>query len=140
METMDKKIMTTQHKWLPSEPTADMHTAYYSVRRVSLNVDSYKAMWQAAPAVEQEPIMYEIRFREIPNGRFDAWAACGKKTYERYIKNPIEDDWEHEVRALYTTPQPKRDKLSLQQLLKIHADNKLDWYATARAVEKYYTE
>jgi hypothetical protein len=143
MDTRRIAQVTTQHKWLPSEPTEDMHAAYYSVRQVSLNVDSYKAMWKAAPAVEQEPIMYELRFRQIPDGRFDAWAACGKKTYERYIKNPIEDDWEHEVRALYTNPQPKRERLSEENLVLMWNSSTKDipyehFQAVFRFAEKYH--
>ena len=49
-------MVTQTHKWLPSEPTAEMYTAYYSFRQASLDVDSYKAMWQAAQEIEQEPL------------------------------------------------------------------------------------
>jgi hypothetical protein len=74
-----------------------------------------EAAMQAAPEVEQEPI-YEFRIRRLPNGSFDDWGVCGKEVYERYKKNPLDDFWEYDVRALYTHPQPKRAPLNDDEL------------------------
>jgi hypothetical protein len=53
----------TKHKWLPSEPTQEMldaerfasSLAYESHEVQAVKV--YKAMWQAAPEIEQEPVI-----------------------------------------------------------------------------------
>jgi hypothetical protein len=101
--------MTTQHKWLPSEPTADMHTAYYSVRQVSLNVDSYKAMWQAAPEVEQEPV-----------GRVVNISYPESSDNTKYLTATITDASRCKAGDyLYTNPQPKRKPLSEENLVLI---------------------
>jgi hypothetical protein len=78
-----------------------------------------EAAMQAAPAVEQEPVMYELRIRMLPDGDFDSWAICSKKVYEHHKSNPIDGKWEHEIRALYTNPQPKREPLSEENLVLI---------------------
>ena len=55
--------MTTQYKWLPSEPTFEMVNAGVTARLYQENpnkpinfVEIFKAMWQAAPEVNQEPL------------------------------------------------------------------------------------
>lgn len=56
--------MTTQYKWLPSEPTDEMITSGMTIDSVHFNIDIdramlikvYKVMWQAASEIEQEPI------------------------------------------------------------------------------------
>ena len=68
-------------------------------------IEVYKAMWQAAPDVEQEPARYEYRVRMIPDRPFDTWTYCNKEWYELCKKYPIEDIWEYEARALYTNQQ-----------------------------------
>ena len=93
--------MTTQtHKWLPSEPTAEMYTAYCSFQQLSLSIDSYKAMWQAAPVVEQEPAVYLVWH----DGEFT------------YTKHPEEIKNAYETLPLYTNPQPQSKPLSVAEL------------------------
>lgn len=113
---MNEPIKHIKYKWLPSEPTKNMVLAATVRDRLRYDtieenlLDAYERMWQAAPEVEQEPATY-MSF-------CDGAGAV----------------------PLYTHPQNKRERLSIHQLLKMHADNKFDWFATARAVEKYYTE
>lgn len=44
--------MPTKYKWLPSEPTDEM-TKAWCANCHAWDLDAYKAMWQAAPDVEQ---------------------------------------------------------------------------------------
>jgi hypothetical protein len=104
----------------------------------------YKAIWEAAPDVEQEPVGYELRIRMLPDGDFDSWTRCNKKSYEFCKENPTEGTWEYEVRALYTNPQPKREPLSDDELnsLRQRDNGKLNFVTlrefreVARAIEK----
>jgi hypothetical protein len=50
--------MTTQYKWLPSEPTEEMMSIFTPLEsyRNAVIKDGYKAMWQAVPEIKQEPI------------------------------------------------------------------------------------
>jgi hypothetical protein len=58
--------MTTQYKWLPNEPTPAMiekfshkyweHVGHDVSKHKEYFLEAFEAMWQAAPAVEQEPV------------------------------------------------------------------------------------
>ncbi len=122
--------MATQYKWLPSEPTQSMleaeqfassHT--YESAEVEA-VEVYKAMWQAAPAIEQEPVAF-IDMKNFPPIRFpDGQLRC---------------DIEHlDGLELYTNPQPKREPLSeseIRQLLK-QRDEEMHIVDFIRYIEK----
>lgn len=66
--------MTTQYKWLPSEPAEEM-TMAWCANCHAWDLDAYKAMWQAAPEVDRvalgrEPLDDETILgiaRTIPN-------------------------------------------------------------------------
>ena len=87
--------MTAQYKWLPSEPTDEMVNAMWfngcqvTDKRLLL---AYKAMWRAAPEVEQEPAVYLVWH----NGGFT------------YTKHPEEITDAYEILPLYTHQQPKQ--------------------------------
>jgi hypothetical protein len=89
-----------KHKWLPSEPTQEMLEAVGSLSTLLTNCDSrygayktiYNAMWQAAPAVGQEPIAYL--------GLED---ACDPAELA-FDKGDLPHSF---VTPLYTHPQPK---------------------------------
>lgn len=82
-------------KLLPEEPNADMYTAYYNVKHSSLDIDSYKAMYKAAPEVEQEPYAYATLW---DNGEWSVLQEIDKNAVRQV--------------PLYTCPQPKREPLS----------------------------
>ena len=84
-------------------------------------------MYKAAPEVEQIPV-------NLIAGANIVWMD------DDVIEAAEVKGWLMRMPKLYTHPQPKREPLSINQLLKIHADGGFDWCATARAVEKYYTE
>ena len=92
--------MTTQtHKWLPEQPTDEIIEAWFSNHEKGFE-KAYKAMRQAAPEVEQEPVGYW-------NGKetvfFSHELAGYKLPSDCFI-------------PLYTHPQPKQSEQSLDMV------------------------
>jgi hypothetical protein len=95
--------MTTQYKWLPSEPTEEMITSGMTIDSVHFNIDIdramlikiYEVMWQAASVIEQEPVG-EIECDYTDHG------------YESYAS--IWDDLPVKT-LLYTHPQADQTEL-----------------------------
>lgn len=91
----------TTHKWLPSEPTFEMVNAgvtawlYQENPNKPINfVEIFKAMWEKAPEVEQEPAVYLV-------------GHDGEFTYTKY---PKEIKNAYETLPLYTHPQPPHEQ------------------------------
>jgi hypothetical protein len=54
-----------------------------------------------------EPVEYQGRMRPMwkPEGEgWTEWAKCSEGTYDDYKRVPVNNDWQFESRALYTTP------------------------------------
>lgn len=139
--------MTTQYKLIPSEPTDEMVTAgvaawlYQENPNKPINfVEIFKAMWEKATEVEQEPVAYR-NFNQGEGGYEHPWLYVDADdlvghTYS-YIRN---------AEPLYTHPQPKQPEQSLdmvkreplsnnaiQQLIVNNGGSMLEF---ARAIEK----
>jgi hypothetical protein len=108
--------MTTQtHKWLPSEPTQEMVEALSDVAASNWLIKTvYKAMWQAAPEVEQEPVAWRRYL-------YNRW---GDKTDYNY--STMKPSSGVDLVALYTHPQPKRESLSDAELSGLYKSLPLD--------------
>ena len=65
------------------------------------------AKW-GTPAGAGEVVAWQSRCRPTwgNNHPWTSWELCTKGQAEDYQKTPLLHDWEYEVRALYTTPQP----------------------------------
>jgi hypothetical protein len=87
--------MTTKYKWLPEQPTIEMLEALFTVEEPNPARD-YRAMWKAAPEVEQDPV--ESQFYDENN---DKWYPFFNEEHKRAT---IEAGYT--VRDLYTHPQP----------------------------------
>lgn len=73
---------------------------------------------QAIPQIPQEhssnePAEYQVRSRPNWNGApgWSDWTRCSKEAAGDYAKTPMLNDWEYEVRALYTSPPVQRKPL-----------------------------
>ena len=73
--------MPTKYKWLPSEPTQEM-TMAWCANCHAWDLDAYKAMWQAAPEVEQEPVPWKHDCAALLQNDVELWVDrcpyCGK--------------------------------------------------------------
>lgn len=69
---------------------------------------SPKPLYFAAPARNpvQEPTLYQYRTKPSWLKVWDKWEDCSIESFNDYIKYPTVNDLDHEVRALYTSPQP----------------------------------
>jgi ribosome biogenesis protein Nip4 len=90
-------------------------------------VEVYKAMWQAAPEVEQEPVAF-IDMKMFPPIRFaDGQLRCDIENLDGL--------------ALYTHPQPKREPLSEEERKSLwkslsDMDEGIDFNSIVTGVEK----
>lgn len=105
-------MVKVRYKLTAIEPTDEMISAGVNawVNQENPNkpinfVEIFKAMQQASPLIQEEPVDYQSRVRMLPDGEFDEWVSCRKTHYEKLKDNPIEDGWEWEIRALYTHPR-----------------------------------
>ena len=91
-----------KHKWLPSEPTQEMLDAERFASSLSYEshevqaVEVYKAIWQAVPAVEKEPVAFMADDEDH-----------GTRLCKREI---IAECWGIPYVPLYTHPQPKQSE------------------------------
>lgn len=87
-------------KYLPKEPTPEMVKAWCANCH-AWDLDAYKAMHQAAPEFEQEPVAYiAVRDFGIDITHIETIAIM----------------WGVPYKPLYTNPQPKREPLSYDEL------------------------
>jgi hypothetical protein len=128
--------MTTQYKWLPSEPTPAMLEAEQFASSLAYEshevqaVEVYKAIWQAAPEVEQKPVMY------VEKGLICYTSLADDQSYLMSVD--VSYLWEHgfpEGTKFYTHPQPKREPLSNRQIIEM-VFNYPDYVDLARAIEQ----
>jgi hypothetical protein len=108
-----------KYKWLPSEPTEEMMSIFTPLEsyRNTVIKNSYKAIWQAAPEIEQDPV-----------GKI-------KWEYTNHGYKPYVDLWDDlPVKTLlYTYPQPDQTELINQltdELNKTEAE-RVKWMTTA---------
>jgi hypothetical protein len=96
--------MTTQtHKWLPNKSTEEMLYAFFEVAgeycipafTQPKVIEAFRAYWQAAPEVEQEPV-----------GEIYEQQADGSNRAEMVIELPVGT-------KLYTHPQPTREAFTV---------------------------
>lgn len=114
--------MPTQYKWLPSEPTKEM-TMAWCANCHAWDLDAYKAMWQAAPVVEQEPVAYiAVRDFGIDITHIETIAIM----------------WGVPYKPLYTHQQPKREPLSEYRIWELWDSREVNINVInlARAIEK----
>ena len=139
--------MTTQpHKWLPSEPTNEMLANAIrnseGIYPAFVFAADYKAMWDAAPVVEQEPVAFMADDEDH-----------GTRLCKREV---VAECWGIPYVPLYTHPQPKRNShcdagemcikcpddrtpLSKDEIIRIVNEldlEKYDYLCVARAIEK----
>lgn len=124
----------TTHKLLPSEPTFEMVNAGVTVWLYQENpnkpinfVEIFKAMWEKASVVEQEPAVYLVWH----DGEFT------------YTKHPEEYQNTYEALPLYTHPQPKREPMNFNDMANIikqlpHVSFTQDTEDLIRAVERFH--
>jgi hypothetical protein len=111
--------MTTQYKWLPSEPTEEMLFALYGMYKTL--EERYLAAWEAAPVVNQEPYAYATLW---DGGEWSVVQDIEQNAIKQvplYTHPPVVEqtpigavvNWgDKTVEPLYTNPQPKREPLS----------------------------
>lgn len=102
-----------KYKWLPSEPTDEMLEAVGSLSTLLSNNNSrheayetiYKAMWQAAPEIEQEPVAFISK-------------SCIKWLEEGKPSNCVLTTKSRSsgVVPIYTHPQPSQSEQSLDMV------------------------
>jgi hypothetical protein len=105
--------MTTQYKLLPQKPTISMlnNTGFKNLP-IWVREQIYKEMYQAAPEAEQEPVTYLV---SNPSGRI---VVESKRQAEKLASEYGDGTYT----PLYTHPQPKRERLSREEKLKIIND------------------
>jgi hypothetical protein len=91
----------TTHKWLPEQPTDEIIEAWFSNHEKGFE-KAYKAMWQSAPEVEQEPV------GEIYEQQHD-----GSYRAEMVVELPVGT-------KIYTHPQQTREPLSDKELSELY--------------------
>jgi hypothetical protein len=123
--------MTTQYKWIPSEPTIEMLDAVFALEEPN-TLREYEAMWQAAPEVEQKPVMY------VEKGLICYTSLADDQSYLMSVD--VSYLWNHrfpEGTKFYTHPQ-LREPLSENELDKLIDDSIVNGTirSLCRAIEK----
>jgi hypothetical protein len=104
--------MTTQYKWLPSEPTKKMLENVEQFRFTHYDTtpeEVYSTMWQAAPEVVAEPYAWFS-----PSGGL------------AYSKDRFMPSIRKYSKPLYTHPQPKLEPLSCECIESLFNESSCD--------------
>jgi hypothetical protein len=129
--------MTTQYKWLPSEPTQEMINSLSSDLAKGIFMATYPTAWKAAPEVEQEPVMY------VEKGLICYTSLADDQSYLMSVD--VSYLWNHrfpEGTKFYTHPQPDQTALINQltdELNKTEAE-RVKWRVMALTSQPKHSE
>jgi hypothetical protein len=125
--------VTTKHKWLPNEPTQKMLDAGCDLRYcypleldANILIDIYKAMFQTAPSVDQEPFGYLSRKTKGVEG-YEFTGCTGEIPLYTHSQPPTVKQ-EHEIGTQQATVEKKPIPIKIDDNMNndLTLENKID--------------